>query len=94
MEKPTYIKRRCEHCKNWTIGNVFQCENCSEIIDKETRKRRLEFAEKLRKEREKVEAELALPPMKRGFKKFLRILETIYLAFISFIAYLLFWLGG
>ena len=94
MSNITYKKRRCESCNQWTNGNAFTCGNCSEILDKKTHSKRLELIAKLQKERTKMEAELELPPYQRGFKRFLRILETIYLAFISFIAYLLFWLGG
>jgi hypothetical protein len=89
-----YQKRRCEQCNTWTTRKVFQCESCGAIMDKATHKARLSLIEDLRKQRQKREAEDALPPVRRGFRKFLRVLETIYLAIISFIAWLLFWIGG
>lgn len=89
-----YKRRRCEKCNTWTDRNVFSCESCGAIMDLATHKARLRQVEELRGQRDKRLAEEALPPMKRGFRKFLRVLETIYLAIISFIAWLLFWLGG
>lgn len=55
---------------------------------------KLKLIEQLRKKREAIALEATQPPFKRTMLKIGRIVETVYLAIVSFIAWLLFWVAG
>lgn len=68
--------------------------HCRAVLDPEREKAKLVVIDKLKAKRAAIAAESELPPMKRSLRRIGRIFETIYLAIVSFIAWLLFWLAG
>lgn len=68
--------------------------HCRAVLDPEREKAKQVVIDKLKAKRSAIAAEAQLPPVKRGLRRIGRIFETIYLAIVSFIAWLLFWLAG
>jgi hypothetical protein len=87
-------KRRCPQCKGWTPGEAYFCLHCRAVLDPEREKAKLVIIDKLKAKRAAIAAEAQLPPIKRGLRRIGRIAETIYLAIISFIAWVMFWVAG
>lgn len=87
-------KRRCPQCQGWTLGEAYFCAHCRAVLDPEREQVKLAVVQKMKAKRAAIAAEAQLPPFKRRLRRIGRIFETIYLAIVSFIAWLLFWVAG
>jgi hypothetical protein len=87
-------KRRCPQCKGWTQGEAYFCLHCRAVLDPDREDKKMQLVAQLKAKRAAIANEAALPPSQRRLRRIGRVFETIYLAIVSFIAWLLFWLAG
>lgn len=88
------IKRKCESCGEWVEGKPRICPLCNDFLDHRVRKDEEREAAKLKViEAEKAAFESKSPAVKVIIKVG-RVVYAIYMAIVSFIAWLLFWIGG
>jgi hypothetical protein len=94
MSESGYPKRLCPKCKQWSFGQIEYCSHCQAALDPVAEKAKVDAVEKARKLEEERAAEALLPPVKGFLRKLGRTVETVYLAIISFISWVLFWIAG
>lgn len=90
--------KKCEHCGEWTNGELAFCSHCGEILDKQYRKERAEL-EREQQEQSPIMKKFKLEKAKDS--KFWRIVEKavqsgqmVLVAIISFIVIVLALLPG
>ena len=94
MAKATSSERRCDSCGQWNQGKPKICEHCGKYVDlrmlESEKKEELETFQKAQKAYELSQKH----PIIRFAYKVARIAETVFIAVVTALASLIFWLGG
>ncbi|MCB9235598.1 MAG: hypothetical protein H6581_28335 [Bacteroidia bacterium] len=87
-------KRKCDSCGEWNFGKPKFCQHCGDFLDHHER----EIEQKEVAKSEAIAAEVAAfeakTPVAKFFLRVGRFIYTIYMAIVSFIAWVIFWLAG
>lgn len=94
MARAKFSQRKCDSCGQWNQGNPKICEHCGKYVDlrmlENEKREEQELYEKAQKEYEISQKH----PIIRFAYKIGRIAETVFIAVVTALASLIFWLGG
>lgn len=92
-------QKKCPHCKEWSVWEVSidnTCEHCGEYLLAKERKEEEARVERIRKDKENFmfTVKPTDSPLMAGFRRVGYVFYVIYMAILSFITWVLFWLGS
>lgn len=85
-----YRERKCEHCNQWTDGNLDRCNYCGLVLDQETKK-----------ENEARKLKVPEPPLikineddhllVKGFKRIVQFHQLVFYWIVTIVIYFITW---